>query len=325
MKVLVTGGSGFIGTNLVRLLAETADLVNLDPEEPRNPEQAGSWRRASVLDLEGLKAEVARFRPQVVVHLGARTDLKGASVDDYGANTTGVRNVIDAVRSIGDPVHTVFASSRLVFAIDHEPTHLFDYRPSTFYGQSKIEGERIVRASASNAGTWTIVRPTSIWGPWFDTPYRDFFDTVATGRYVKFRGRDPLKSFGFVGNAVHEITQIIAAGPEKTNERVYWLSDYEPIRLSEWADMISDRLGRSKPRYAPWWLARMAAAGGDAMTHAGFTKVPLTSFRLNNLVTPMVYDTSATNALCGPLPYDLRAGVDMTVEWYLKHRHQRRS
>lgn len=314
MRAFVTGGSGFIGSNLVASLARHSDVVNFDPLAPRNPDTARYWTKGSVLDSEHLGSAIGKFRPDVIFHLGARTDLAGRDVGDYDANTAGVSSVINAVRANAPQAHTIFASSRLVFAIDHKPQHQFDYRPSTPYGQSKILGETLVRERME--GSWTIVRPTSIWGPWFATPYRDFFDMVANGRYVKFRGRDPLKSFGYVGNAVYELERIAAADTALTHGKVLWLSDYEPLRLSIWADLVAEGLGKRRPGNVPFWMAAAAAKVGDVLQRSGVEKVPLTSFRLRNLITDMVYDTNQTERIVGPLPYSLEEGVSQTISWY---------
>lgn len=314
MRAFVTGGSGFIGSNLVTSLARHSEVRNFDPLAPRDIQTERHWIKGSVLDSEHLGSEIKRFHPDVIFHLGARTDLAGRDISDYDANTKGVRSVIRAVRTNAPHAHTIFASSRLVFAIDHQPKHLFDYRPSTPYGESKIRGEDLVREHMD--ASWTIVRPTSIWGPWFATPYRDFFDMVANGRYVKFRERDPLKSFGYVGNAVYQLERIAEAGTAKTHGKVLWLSDYEPLRLSRWADLVAEGLGKKPPRYVPFWMARTAARVGDFLQASGVQGVPLTSFRLHNLVTDMVYDTQHTENIVGPLPYSLEEGVSRTISWY---------
>lgn len=315
----MTGGSGFIGSNFVPEISKIADVRNLDMEPPRDRAGLPHWQEGSVLDLEFLRRQFAEFRPTHVLHLAARTDLTGGSIGDYPANTTGVENVIRAIKETPSVVHTVYTSSRLVFAIDHVPTHDYDYQPSTAYGESKVAGEEIVRRTASDASSWTIVRPTSIWGPWFDVPYRDFFDMVARGRYVSIRGKDPLKSFGYVGNAVYELVQILRTDPTRIDGQVLWLSDYEPIRLSDWANMVASALGRPAPRIAPWSLVRAAAAAGDVLSLLGANRVPLTSFRLKNLVADMVYDARPTEEVVGDVPYSLREGVETTVEWYRLH------
>ncbi|WP_082100331.1 NAD-dependent epimerase/dehydratase family protein [Demequina maris] len=318
MRVIVTGGSGFIGTNLLEALKSHASVLNLDTSPPRGGLNRDVWRDVSVLDAPALRAEFRGFRPTHVVHLGARTDLNGNSVREYETNTTGVRNVVEAVAEVGDVAMALYASSRLVFAIGHSPSSTYDYLPSTYYGESKVAGELIVRETAASASPWALVRPTSIWGPWFGTPYRDFFDMIAAGRYVNFIGHEPRKSFGYVGNAVHQIQALLGKDPHQVNGRALWLSDYEPLVVSEWAALICDRLNRRHPRRVPWALGRAAAFGGDVLSALGVDGPPLTSFRLRNLVSPMVYDTSETEQLVGPLPFSLSKGVDKTVDWYTR-------
>jgi len=270
-------------------------------------------------DTDGVRRALDDFRPDVVFHLGARTDLHGNGLADYDANTTGVTNVIEAVASLGGDVRTIYASSRLVFAIDHQPSHDYDYRPSTVYGESKIAGEKIVRETADLAGHWCIVRPTSIWGPWFGVPYRDFFDSVRSGRYVRVRGFDPQKSYGFVGNSVHELVRLAAAEREATNRKVFWLADYIPIQLGEWAELISQALDVKRPRSVPRPVLKAAALGGDVLQRFGVREPPITSFRLANLLSDMVYDTRETEQVVGPLPYSLADGVSRTVAWLKEH------
>jgi hypothetical protein len=65
-----------------------------------------------------------------------------------------------------------------------------------------------------------MVRPTSIWGPWFEIPYRTFFDATARGRYLHPRGRKVRKSFGYVGNTVYQLDRLMfAEGPKVLGDK----------------------------------------------------------------------------------------------------------
>jgi GlcNAc-P-P-Und epimerase len=236
-------------------------------------------------------------------------------VADYAANTEGVRNVIRAVGLAGGVRLTVYASSRLVFDIAHRPAHDFDYHPTTAYGASKAEGERIVRSEATDASRWLLVRPTSIWGPWFGVPYRDFFEAVLRGRYVHPKGRRIRKSYGYVANSVYELLRLIEAPTEETERRVFWLADYPPIEVAAWAAEIRRRSGQGPVRSMPVSVLRAGGLAGDLLKRAGVAEPPLTTFRVNNLITEMVYDTRSTEDIVGDLPFSMEDGVRATLEW----------
>ena len=72
------------------------------------------------------------------------------------------------------------------------------------YGESKLKGELLVKKITEPVFKWVIIRPTSIWGPWFGVPYIDFFNIVYEGRYFDFRGAC-LKTHVYVENIVFQI------------------------------------------------------------------------------------------------------------------------
>jgi GlcNAc-P-P-Und epimerase len=312
-RVLVTGASGFIGTNLVEVcVAAGVDVANLDPLPPRNEAHRSLWKRVDPLDGRAVSSAVADFRPTLVFHLGARTDLHGKTLADYAHNVQGVRTIIEACNATPSIRRVVFASSRLVCRIGYQPRGEDDYCPTTPYGKSKVVGEQIVR-EADHRYEWMIVRPTSIWGPWFAVPYRDFFDTVAHGRYFHIRSRAVKKSFGYVGNTVYELERL-AYAPDPLG-RTFYLGDYPPTDLREMATLIQRNTKARDIRTIPLWPLKLAARAGDLLQRAGWSEPPLTSFRLNNLLTEMVYDLKPLQDAVGPLPYSLGEGVRETVSW----------
>src|SRR5687767_8372869 len=109
MRVFITGGSGFIGTNLVNdLLRADAEVLNLDIEPPLDPDHAHVWRRGDVMDRKGLRAAFSAFRPTHVVHLAARTDTVGTHrIADYRTNTEGTANVLAAIAATPSVARTI--------------------------------------------------------------------------------------------------------------------------------------------------------------------------------------------------------------------------
>ncbi|HTY24723.1 MAG TPA: NAD(P)-dependent oxidoreductase [Desulfomonilaceae bacterium] len=318
-RVLVTGGSGFIGTNLIEsFLNDDFQILNFDLAPPQNPEQNSFFCKGDIRNAAALRGAVQEFRPELIVHLAARTDLEGNSLADYDANTIGVQNVIDVIQSVDAATRAVFASSRYVHRTEVCPLRDDEYSPFTFYGESKVRTEQIVRTSELHI-PWVIVRPTSIWGPWFRIPYRMFFDTVRKGLYVHPKGRRISKSYGYVGNVVYQIRQFLSVDSRRVDKRTFYVSDDKSMDLLEFANLIQEAFGARPVRQVPMFLLRALAHAGDVLKGIGVSNPPITSFRLNNLVTPMNYDMSATCDAVGPAPYTLRQGVRATVDWILQH------
>jgi nucleoside-diphosphate-sugar epimerase len=314
-RVLITGGSGFIGTNLVDSLASGGfEVLNFDVRTPLNHEHAQFHRAGDILDADRLSGVLHEFHPDYVVHLAARTDLLGSGIGQYQANTVGVTNLIEAIRRQPSVGRVLFASSRYVHRTEVQPESDCEYSPFTAYGESKVAGEGIVRGGNLDI-PWLLVRPTSIWGPWFDIPYKGFFAAVRKGVYVHPAGEKLFKSYGFVGNVVHQIRKFLECPAGLIHGKTFYVADYKPLEVREFAELIRAAFGAPPVREAPLIVMKTLAVGGDAMKKLGMRNPPLTSFRLNNLRAQMIYDLSATENVVGPLPYGLKQGAEHTVEW----------
>lgn len=252
--------------------------------------------------------------------MGARTDLDGLSISDYSANTVGVQNIIAAITGLKSLRRIIFASSRLVCRIGYQPDNEFDYCPSTPYGESKVLGEKIVRENSTQIPCpWLIVRPTSIWGPWFDIPYKTFFLTIVKGKYFHPGPEKILKSFGFIGNTVYQLQRLLDVPLYTFSAKTIYLGDYPPIDVEEMANKIQNTLGTPKIKRMNLRYLHVAAKFGDMLKRFGWKNPPLTSFRLNNLVTPMIYDLEPLKLLVGDLPFTMSQGVENTVVWLRKN------
>lgn len=321
MRILVTGGSGFIGTNLVEEFIRRGDeVLNLDIAPPKNTNHFFCWKKVDILNLIELQNYVVKFDPEVVIHMAARTDLNGTQQADYLVNTVGVSNIISCVRQLKNHRLTIFASSMLVCRIGYKPVAEDDYQPSTEYGLSKANGELRVRQEAGKNFPWVILRPTSIWGPWFSSPYLDFFSAVARGKYFHPLGYRIHRNYGFVLNSVYQIVRIIEVNGSELVGRTVYLADYEPVELKQWACKIQEYLNAVRVREIPFFLLWWAAKVGDLLRWVGVNGFPLNSFRLNNLMTECLVDTNPIFKVSGPVPFNLSEGVAITCGWIQSER-----
>jgi nucleoside-diphosphate-sugar epimerase len=317
MRILVTGGSGFIGTNYIELQLRigNAEFINLDNRPPRNPAHKSFWQGCDILDASRIETKIRDFSPTHVVHLAAKCGLDETELDAYAANMEGAENLLFALKEMPSVERVIFTSSLLVCRVDHVPKHDADYQPSTLYGRSKARMEEIIRAEKTLPFVWTIVRPISIWGPWCEGSYREFFKTIAQGRYFHIGHGHYRKSLGYVENTVHQIHKLLLAPVEKVDRKTIYLADEPPADLYDFANKVQSVLGVKRLRHIPLGMTKLAAKVGDIFKATGWHSVPITSFRLNNILTEYVFDLQPIMEISAPLPYDFQTAVERTVGW----------
>jgi len=196
------------------------------------------------------------------------------------------------------------------------PKDFEDYAPHTLYGESKVETERIIK-STNPSYTWSIIRPTSIWGPWFGEPYNRFFHIVLKHMYFHMGKRACKKTYGYVDNAIYQIMSILNADEEKVNRKVFYIGDYEPYDITEWANEIARHAGIRIPNI-PYFCFKLAGWFGDFLKLWGIS-FPMTSFRLHNMTTDNVHNLKPIKEIAPDLPVGREEGTIKTLEWINKY------
>ena len=172
MRVLVTGGAGFVGTNLTLSLLEQGYDVKIFDDlstglEQNIPKDA-EFINASILDTSKLNNVIKEC--EVVVHLGARGSVPRSIKDPiatHDVNSTGTLNVLEAARSSGS--HYIFSSSSSVYGSNMTLPKSEDMvlRPLTPYAASKMSGEALSLAYAKSYELpVSTFRFFNIFGPW---------------------------------------------------------------------------------------------------------------------------------------------------------------
>ncbi len=315
MKILITGASGFIGTNLLEhLLLLGHEVLNIDSSAPRCDKHIKFWEKADICDLTTLESLISVFSPEFIIHLAAKTDLNEENgIEYYNANIKGVENIIEICLKLKSLKRVIFASSMLVNEVGYKPKDVFDYNPHTLYGKSKVMGEKLILENSS-LPEFCIIRPTSIWGEWFGEPYRNFFDYVINGKFVHPGSRACTKTYGYIGNAVYQIEKLLFAEKEKIDRKIFYIGDRPPINISDWADEIASLAGLAKPKKVPFFVFSLAAFVGDLLKKLNIP-FPMTSFRLKNMTTDHIVELDNTYDVCSVPPYGREEGIIRTLKW----------
>ncbi|HRH37861.1 MAG TPA: NAD(P)-dependent oxidoreductase [Flavobacteriales bacterium] len=315
MKLLITGGSGFIGTNLVQFyLDRKVELLNLDWNPPLDQAHRPYWRECDIMDERAMGLVFAEFKPTHVVHLAARTDTDElVDVDAYRQNHEGTRKLLDVVKKCGSVERIIVTSTQFVCEAGYQPQHDQDYKPFTVYGESKRLTEQVTR-EADLKCAWCFIRPTTIWGPW-SLRYRDvMFKVMRKGLYFHPGKQKVVRSYGYVGNVVWQIDRMLTVPREVMDRKVFYVGD-EPFDLKIWVEEVSRQLVGKPVRYIPTWIVRALATCGDAfkLIHLPF---PITSGRYRSMTTDYITPMGRTISALGTAPCSMEEGVRAMVKGY---------
>ena len=216
MRVLVTGGCGFIGSHLIdRLLKERFELHIVDNlrravSRKYMPDQV-IVHQIDIRDRDALRGAMRGV--DVVYHLAAQSNVLGAVQDSdyaFGSNITGTYNVLMCARECGVQ-RLIFTSSREVYG-DVAAMPVSENAPLTpknVYGATKAAGEHLCRALAGDGLRVTILRLANVYGP------RDcgrviplFVEKAAAGEPLTIYGENKVLDFVWVGDVV---TSLVSA------------------------------------------------------------------------------------------------------------------
>ncbi|MFO7871379.1 MAG: GDP-mannose 4,6-dehydratase [Kiritimatiellia bacterium] len=173
MRVLVTGGGGFAGRHLVRLLANRGHVpVVSDNSLSAEVEGAADSIPADLRDPSAVDSMVARAKAESCVHLGAVSYVPAGSGDPtlmFGVNVLGTLNVLEAFRRRSADARILVVSSARVYKIpgdDHALTEDEMLEPSSTYGASKAAADLMALGYARSYDMQVMtVRPNNHTGP----------------------------------------------------------------------------------------------------------------------------------------------------------------
>lgn len=226
MNYLVTGGAGFIGTNLVKELLAQGHQVRVIDIDPKNTTVAG----VALCDVrDGIVHSMCRGI-DVIVHLAAETGIQ-PSIDnpwqDMRVNVEGTLNILEGARLHGVK-RVIFASSGTVLGNEEPP---FDEematRPTSPYGASKLAGEAYCSAYYHSYGLETVVlRFSNIYGPyaWHKSNlFVEFIRAALNNRYLHIYGDGwQTRDFLYVKDLVDAI--IVASEVEGIGGEVFQIA-----------------------------------------------------------------------------------------------------
>ena len=251
MRILITGGFGFIGSRFVEMNSKDK-LIILSPTIKKNSRQTKNlfYIKGSVTN-NNIDKIFIKYKPDVVVHLAAKSGLsiceKNPS-DAFNVNVLGTFNVIKACQKCNSKL--IFLSSREVYGekCAKKTSENEDLIPTNIYGQTKLLAELLIK----NAGKitkldYTILRPTNIYGPGSSKGINQIFRTVLNKRKITVNGGEQLINLIYIDDVIRAIKQSIYN--KKSYQQIFNLGTEETFKLKIIAKKISQHLKKVQIEY----------------------------------------------------------------------------
>lgn len=313
-KILVTGGSGFIGTHLIReLTAAGREVVNLDIQPPRLGEHAGFWTESNILDRERLTEQIRIAAPDAIIHLAAWADVVAKEWSDFASIHEGTENLIYAIKKSPSVRRVINTSTQYTVGPGYFPESDTDYRPYTTYGKAKAYAEKLFFDEDPDT-VWLTIRPTNIWGPFHPTLTKSVWPYLARRLYLHPNLTPPVvRNYGYVVNAARQMISLLDAPEGQVHRRVFYISDGE-LDTAVWLDEFSLKLTGKPTRRFPVPLLKCMARAGDVLRVCRLS-APIDSERLMRMSTTHRVPLERTLAVTGNPDVSLKDGVAETVEW----------
>lgn len=302
MKVLVTGGGGFLGLYITEQLVERGDEVHVlcRGQYDRLDQLGVTCHRADIRDAAAVHAACNGM--DAVIHTAAVPGIWGSWKTFHSINTIGTQNVIDGCRKGGVGRLVSTSSPSVVFDgqphVDANESLPYPDKYLCHYPHSKALAERAVLSANAPDFATTALRPHLIWGPRDNHLIPRLIARAKSGRLRRVGDGSNLISMSYVENAAAAHLQALdALSPAAPSAgKAYFINEPQPVQLWDWVDELLGLAGLPPLKKS---ISLNAAKVIGAIFEGVFglfrvsAEPPMTRFLALQLALSHTYDTSA--------------------------------
>jgi nucleoside-diphosphate-sugar epimerase len=284
MKILLTGGSGFLGSNILQILREKYEVHTLSRNDANY--------------ICNLKYEIPKLvnNYDLIIHSAGKAHsipLKDIERSEfYQINVKGTINLLNALTQPNLPKQFIYISSVSVYGLNagekiSETTPLLANEP---YGKSKIDAEDIItKWCVKHSVVFTILRLPLVIGANPPGNLGNMIQGIERGYYFNIAGGNAKKSMVLASDVAHFIIKAANVGG------IYNLTDGFHPSFFELSNKIAEKIGKSKPRNLPILAAIILAKIGDILG----CHFPINSNKLLKITSTLTFDDSKARSSFG--------------------------
>jgi nucleoside-diphosphate-sugar epimerase len=311
MKVVVIGGSGFIGTNLVEKLC-------LSKHEVKIFDKNYSKKFNSLVDIGDVRDVVSLEKSlngaDVIFNLAAehRDDVTPSSLY-YDVNVQGAKNIVKAadthrVKKI------IFTSTVAVYGLNNpNPDECSPTDPFNHYGISKLEAEKVFTdwVGRGDGRSLIILRPVVVFGEGNRGNVFNLIKQIQSNKFMMVGLGENHKSMAYVGNVAQFLVHALNFGPGR---HLYNVATKPDMSVRELVEFIRSELNLSTrlPKL-PYVLGLAGGFTFDLISKLSGKKFPISSIRIRKFCADTTVSTKALEGTGFKQPYTLHEGLKRMI------------
>ena len=292
MNILITGGSGFVGSNLINALTDSNVILNIDKNESK-------WHKSlskilNINDEENLNK--IQFQADLLIHLAAehRDDVKPKSLYQE-VNVEGTKNIIKFAESKNINSIIFFSSVAVYGFADKGTDESGIINPFNDYGSTKwlaeVELNKWYKKDPKKRRL-IVIRPTVIFGPRNRGNFYNLIDQVASSRFLMVGRGENFKSLAYIDNVIDFVSKTL-----ELDEGNYCFNfiDKPESNMNMIMSVIYKALGKNKPKiYVPFFIAYTLAKLLDILSFMSRKQFSISSIRIKKFCSDTSFETSVS-------------------------------
>jgi nucleoside-diphosphate-sugar epimerase len=309
-KTLIIGGSGFVGSFLIKEL-EGYNILNID----KNP--SPFYHKNTVIgDIRVInEIKIPKGTDSVVLLAAEHRDDVSPVALYYDVNVQGTKNVLKAMDLAG-VTNLIFTSSVAIYGLNKiNPNENHTEDPFNHYGKSKWQAEQVIKEWYENdpkGKLVTILRPTVIFGERNRGNVYNLLKQISSGRFMMIGKGQNKKSMAYVGNIVAFIKSRL--DNIELGYHIFNYADKPDYTMTELTHLIENKMNLNLPKQRiPYWLGMLGGHTFDLLALFSRKKLPVSSVRVKKFCATTQFDASKVRDVFKS-PYTLKEGLDKTLE-----------
>lgn len=325
MKVLVTGGTGFVGSNLVSHLLKKGFHVNALVRSISNSDHLKKTGAeifiGDITDKESIRK--AMDGVETVFHIAALFRQAGFKDSVYrDVNVIGTKNMLEVSLEKGVRRFIHCSTVGVLSHISNPPAdETYPYNPGDIYQETKAEGEKLALEFFRDKGLpGAVVRPAMIYGPG-DTRLLKLFKMIAHRKFVMLGDGKTLAHFIYIDDLIKGFE--LCAENSNAIGQVYIIAGEGPLTLNDVVITIAESLNVKPPKlHLPVSPFLILGSVCESICKPLGIEPPIYRRRVDFFTKDRSFNTSKAKKELGFHPeVDMATGIKRTSEWYRMNKY----